>query len=216
MNRRQRLAIALILITSTIILNWSYPYTTALGERLFEWIGLPVRSRGVSGFNFVGITSLLLLFAGLFTLRASLQRHARKITLLALILPFWLPPQLVTAYQMVWAKGIYALEYVKNESNCNYKKEGEQVTGTCSLTFVNHSGQDIQFAASIRNQQYLDGSFLGSLDILGDQTFTIPSRQKKTIKVAFTKIAPDPHNSVSGSFYGFDLTVKSGEQERDL
>ncbi|WP_010495730.1 hypothetical protein [Paenibacillus elgii] len=216
MSRHQRLAIALMLITSTIILNWSYPDAKALGERLFQWIGLPVWSRGVSGLNYVGITSLLLLFAGLFTLRASLQRHARKITLLALILAFWLPPQLVTAYQMVWAKGIYALEYVKDESNCNYKKEDEQVTGTCSLTFVNHSGQDIQFTASIRNQRYLVGSFLESLDILGDQTLTIPSRQKKTINVVFKKMVADARTLGSGSFYGFDLTVKSGEQERDL
>ncbi|WP_163853809.1 hypothetical protein [Paenibacillus elgii] len=216
MSRRQRLAIALMLITSTIILNWSYPYTTALGERLFEWIGLPVRSRGVSGFNYVGITSLLLLFAGLFTLRASLQRHARKITLLALILPFWLPPQLVTAYQMVWAKGIYALEYVRNETSCNFNKEENRATGTCSLTFINHSSQEIKFIASIRNQDLSASSFLGSLDILGDQTLIMPPKSKKTIDVAFTKIATDPHNSVSGSFYGFDLTVKSGEQERDL
>ncbi|WP_088834270.1 hypothetical protein [Paenibacillus tyrfis] len=216
MSRRQRLAIALMLITSTIILNWSYPDAKALGERLFQWVGLPVWSRGASGLNYVGITSLLLLFAGLFTLRASLQRHARKITLLALILSFWLPPQLVAAYQSVWAKGIYALEYVKNESSCNYKKEDEQVTGTCSLTFVNHSGQDIQFTASIRNQRYLVGSFLESLDILGDQTLTMPSRQKKTINVVFKKMVADARTPESGTFYGMDLAVKSDEQERDL
>lgn len=216
MSRRQRLAVALLLITSTIILNWSYPDAKALGERLFEWIGLPVRSRGASGLNYVGITSLLLLFAGLFTLRASLQRHARKITLLALILSFWLPSQLVVAYQSVWAKGIYALEYVKDESSCNYKKEDGQVTGTCSLTFVNHSGQDIQFTASIRNQRYLVGSFLESLDILGDQTLTMPPRQQKTINVAFAKTVADARTPANGSFYGMDLAVKSGEEERDL
>ncbi|MBU7318506.1 hypothetical protein [Paenibacillus oleatilyticus] len=216
MNRRRRLAIALMLITSTIILNWTYPDTTALGERIFLWIGLPVWSRGASGLNYVGITSMMMLFAGVFTLRTSLQRHARKIALLALILPFWLPSQLVAAYQSVWAKGIYALEYVKDESKCNFKKEDDQVTGTCSLTFVNHSGQDIQFTASIRNQRYLVGSFLESLDILGDQTLTMPPRQKKTINVAFTKIIADARTPASGTFYGMDLAVKSDEQERDL
>ncbi|SCW55748.1 hypothetical protein SAMN04487970_101545 [Paenibacillus tianmuensis] len=216
MSRRQRFAIAFMLITSTIILNWSYPDAKALGVRLFQWIGLPVWSQGSSGLNYVGITSILLLLAGLFTLRTALQRHARKITLLALILSFWLPSQLIVAYQSVWAKGIYALEYVKEGSRCNYKKEEDRVTGTCSLTFVNHSGQDILFTSSIRNRDLHIGSFLESLDILGDQTLTMPPRQKKTLNVAFTKIAADARASASGAFYGLELTVKSDEQERDV
>ncbi|WP_127486989.1 hypothetical protein [Paenibacillus ehimensis] len=217
MNRRRQLAIALMLITSTIILNWSYPSTTALGEQLFQWLGLPIWSQGTSGLNYVGITSMLLLLAGLFTLRTSLQRHARKITLLALILSFWLPSQLVLAYQTVWAKGIYALEFVKSESSCHFSKKEDQVTGTCSLTFINHSAQDINFTASIRNQQrYLVGSFLESLDILGDQTLTMPSKEKKTIDVAFSKMASDPRIPANGAFSVMQLAVKSGEQERDL
>ncbi|MDO3679493.1 hypothetical protein [Paenibacillus ehimensis] len=215
MNRRRQLAIALMLITSTIILNWSYPSTTALGEQLFQWLGLPVWSQGTSGLNYFGITSMLLLFAGAFTLRTSLQRHARKAALLALILPFWLPPQLVTAYQSVWAKGIYALEFVKNESSCNYKKVEDQVTGTCSLTFINHSGQNIRFTASIHAQQQYP-AFLESLDILGDQTLTVPPKQKKTIDVDFAKISADDRTSANGWFSGLNLTVKSGEQERNL
>ncbi|MCP3775121.1 hypothetical protein NLX71_17755 [Paenibacillus sp. MZ04-78.2] len=216
MSRRQRFAIAFMLITSTIILNWSYPDAKALGVRLFQWIGLPMWSQGTSGLNYVNIISMMLLFAGAFTLRTSLQRHARKVALLALILPFWLPSQLIVAYQSVWAKGIYALEYVKEESRCNYKKEADRVTGTCLLTFVNHSGQDILFTASIRDRDLHTGSFLESLDILEDQTLTMPPRQKKTLNVAFTKIAADARASASGSFPVLELTVTSGEQERDI
>lgn len=216
MNRRLRLAIALMLITGTILLNWSYPDATPLGERFFQWVGLPVWSKDKSGLYFVGITSVLLLFAGVFTLRTSLQRHARKFALLALILPSWLPPQLVAAYQSLWAQGIYALEFIKDESRCNFKKEEERVTGTCSLTFINHSGEDIRFTASIRNRDLLVGSFLESVDIPGDQALTVPPKQKKTISAAFTKIAADTHTSANGWFSGVKLTVRSGGQERDL
>ncbi|SFK82868.1 hypothetical protein SAMN03159341_101770 [Paenibacillus sp. 1_12] len=215
LNKRNRLIISLTLIILTLVLSWKYPDVTTLGEQWFTALGLPVWSNGRDGFNYLGILLMLIAFAGLYLLSSSLNKHRRKIVIAAIIAIVWLPANLVIGYQTVFAKGIYTLEYDRTSSNCTYKREEQWLTGSCTLTFINH-GRDVDFSVAIRRGPFLNNSFLEQLDVLGDQTFHMAAHDKNSITVPFKKWAQDVETPSSGSMSGFDITVKSETSQRHL
>ncbi|OMF08955.1 hypothetical protein BK127_27345 [Paenibacillus sp. FSL H7-0331] len=215
MHSRNRLIAAVSLIILTLVLSWTYPDATPLGEQWLTAVGLPTWSNGHSGINYFSILLLLIAFTGLFLLRSSLYKHPRIIVLAAIIALLWLPANLVIGYQTVFAKGIYTLEYDKQGSSCSFKREEQWLNGSCTLTFINH-GQSVDFSVMIRKEPFPNNAFLEQLDVLGDQTLHMAAHNKSSITVTFKKWVGDVETPFSGSMSGFDITVKNEVAQRHL
>ncbi|PWA11185.1 hypothetical protein DCC39_09430 [Pueribacillus theae] len=143
-NNKVYLFFAVGLFIITMVLNFPFPHNIPYSEAVISVLNIPIRS--ANGFHYVGITTLLFLFAGLYFLAKSLKKYRVRSILIAVIFILVFPQFLVIAYQKTVAAGIYAISYEQDTSICRFNKTGENtLRGMCELTFKNHSKNDVSF-----------------------------------------------------------------------
>src|SRR5699024_1601249 len=97
---------------------------------------LPTQSS--SGFIYMGIIVLILIIVALTLLVRSLSKYRIRLSLLAFILVSFIPSMIVNTYQSTFAKGIYAIFYEIESSECDFELMDEyKLHGQCYLYFEN-------------------------------------------------------------------------------
>jgi hypothetical protein len=85
----------------------------------------------------------------------------------------------------------------------------------CSIDFINHGREDVQFSVSIRSQ-HQDTDFLQAMDATADEKLIIKPHENKTFTINFKNLASDSNIPVSGSLSSFDIAIKEGTRQRFL
>ncbi|TPG76154.1 hypothetical protein EEL32_23755 [Brevibacillus laterosporus] len=140
-NQKLRWA-AWISLSLLLLLGASFPHKTTVLYRLLQQIGIPTN---IETFQVDGIFLILLFF---FVLALFLKEYGVGKTILIL----WIAVPLATSlliggFQHFIATGVYALDYEKKRSSCNYKKTSDGlVKGSCQFYIKNYGGKEVYFS----------------------------------------------------------------------
>lgn len=142
---RRSLFIAIGLMLLVIILCIRYPGPLIVAEMLFQWVGLPIHSgENGMGFHYANIGVLLILVILFFVLDRALNRGLFVAFILIIMLMNSAPGWIITAYQQLFASGVYAVEVARDQVSCHYVLEKNKYTGTCQLTLTNYSRNTVE------------------------------------------------------------------------
>jgi len=208
--------IAIILFVATLILNLPFPNKSSLGETVASDFNIPIRS--ANGLLYVGITSLILLLAGLYFLNISLNKYHFRAILIAIIAAIFAPSMIVSLYQETFATGIYAVSYKRELSNCNFDMINKKTLhGECKLPLKNYSSNDVKF-----NIEFYD-EYDGGLPMVtlmnnnGPYEVKLKGNQRKTEKIeADIDVSKIEKHIISGNAAGVNIVLKSGRKMRKL
>jgi hypothetical protein len=143
-KNKRNFVIAMVLFIFSMALNFPFPHEYPLGEDVFSALNIPLRS--INGLHYVGITSLTLLIISLYFLGRSLEMYHNRMVLIAILLAFFLPVELVSAYQKTLASGINAVYYDRENSHCSFEmKNDTTLSASCDLPFENYNKEAVQF-----------------------------------------------------------------------
>lgn len=110
---------AILLFCSVMIINLPFPHVNPLGESILTSFNYSIRSD--SGFHYLGILSIILLFIGLFLLTNCLEKFQGRFVLLAFVITLIGPAFLVSAFQQTVATDIYAVSYTVKQVLVNLR-----------------------------------------------------------------------------------------------
>ncbi|WP_156972616.1 hypothetical protein [Mesobacillus selenatarsenatis] len=72
--------------------------------------------------------------------------YHNRMVLIAILLAFFLPMELVSAYQKTLASGIHAVHYDRENSHCRFEmKDDTTMSASCDLPFENYNNETVQF-----------------------------------------------------------------------
>lgn len=205
-----------ILLTFAFLFKWTFIYSEPVGDRMLGLIGVPAWSNGNSGLHYTGIVSFILLIIGLFLLA---KRYSGKMIFLFFLILMILPSDLfANVYQSNFAKGIYALEYYEDDSNCQYDTNDSGIlVGQCTLSFVNHSHHPVTFRVSL-DQKYDNGGFdvMDLINLKGRQ-LEIDPHEHKTFEMSFRRsLHSTRYQDVGGEMNLFKIRVTDDDDTRQL
>jgi len=215
---KRLICIALVPFFISIALNFPFPNKNPFGEVVFSVLNIPIKS--VSGFQYVGITSLLLLISSLYLLVKSLKKYRVRWVLVAIMVAIFTPPFIASTFQKTIATGIYAISYESQESICNFEMKNETTLhGVCELPFENYSRNSNQFTIEFyENYPFEDDVQMISL-MNNDAPYEVKLRGKERKRVIIETdidVSQMEYHIESGQASYVAIIIKSGEKTRKL
>lgn len=218
LRNKKLLSLALILYIASMALNFPFPHESPYGETVAKVLNIPVRTS--NGFQYVGITSLILLIASLFFLTKSVKRYHGRIVLLAIILAVFAPSMIASTFQRTFATGIYAVSYERDHSNCRFNMIDETtLNGECDLSFENYSRHDAQFTVEFYEKYYFEDNvrMISLMNNNAPYKVKLKGNERKTVKIESNIDVSNIKNHVeNGSSTGVNIIIKSGGKMRKL
>ncbi|WP_449355537.1 hypothetical protein ACUL41_06250 [Virgibacillus natechei] len=205
-----------VLLAFAFLIKWEFIYSEPVVDRLLALIGVTAWSNGNSGLHFTGIISLILLIIGLFFLA---KRYSGKMIFVFFLVMILIPTNLfANVYQSSFAKGIYALEFQQDGSNCAYDTNNSGIVeGDCKIAIVNHSSDPVTFRVSI-DQKY-DHNRLNVTEIidLKDHQLKLDANEHRTFDINFRhSLQSSKNQSISGQLDIFNLKIVDDDNTRQL
>jgi hypothetical protein len=212
------LYLAIIFFFASIALNLPFPDKTLYGETVIL-LNIPVKT--LNGLNYVGITSLLLLIVSLYFLVKSLNKYHARLVVIVIIFAIFFPSFLVTSFQKTFAKGIYAISYVSDRSNCSFKMINDTTLhGECELPLENYNKNDAQFNLEFYEiQQFEDDMKMVSLmNNNAPYKVRLKGKESKRVKIETNIDVTKIKNHIeSGEVKGgVNIIIKSEGKSRKL
>jgi hypothetical protein len=209
---------AITLLTLIIVVNLPYPHDVSFGESVASKLNIPIQSS--QGFHYLGISSIILFFTSLFLLNNSLEKYNGRMLVLAFILFTAAPSMIVGTIQKTLATGVYAVQYDKERSNCQFDMIDEDtLRGECELHFVNHSRDEVEFTIEFYERYVFDNN-IGAETLLNEGTPNVVKLHKKAFKtvriVKDIDVSTMKNHIESGSSNGVNIIIHSGDNARNL
>ncbi|MDN9010357.1 hypothetical protein [Brevibacillus laterosporus] len=196
---------AWISLALLLLLKASFPHNTTLLYRLLQQIGIPTR---IESFHVDGI---FLLFLFVCVLVLFLKEYGAGKTILTL----WIAVPVATylllgGFQSFIATGVYALDYEKKRSFCNYQRDLDGlIKGSCQFRIKNHGGQEVHFSIDMPFRLIDDNTITPEplraeyvIQPRAEEIFEMPFQ----IRLAQTDPTDEPERIMSGS-----ITITSPE-----
>ena len=205
-----------MLLAFAFLFKWRFIYSEPVGDRLLGFIGVPTWSNGNSGVHYTGIVSIILLIVGLIFLA---KRYSGKMIFIFFLALMLIPSNLfANVYQSNFAKGIYALEYHQDDSNCKYDtNDSSIVVGKCTLSFVNHSDLPVTFRVSL-DQKY-DNKGFNVMDIINlkEHQLKISANEHKAFEINFRhSLQSSRYQDVGGEINIFKVKITDDDDTGQL
>ena len=217
-KNKKMLLIAFILFIGSMALNFPFPHESPYGETVAELLNIPIRS--VNGFHYVGITSLILLIASIFFFTQSVKRYHGRIVVLAIIVAVFVPSMVANTFQKTFAKGIYAVSYEREFSNCQFNMIDETTLhGECELPFENHSRHDVQFTVEFYEKYYFedDVKMISLMNNNAPYKVKLNGNERRRVKIESNIDVSEIKNFVeNGGATGVNIIIKSEGKMRKL
>lgn len=212
------LILSIIFFFISIALNFPFPHEYPTGQEISVAFSFPIKT--MDGVSYIGVTGLALFFLSLIFLVKSLEQYHKRMVFIAMLLVFFLPMELVHAYQNTLATGIYAIEYDRESSKCEFGTKDEKTsTATCQFTFENHSYNSVQFTIEFY-EKYLFEDEMPMLSLLNDgrpYEVILQGKQRETVTIETEiELSDIGRNYLSGASSGVNLKIVDGEKVRKL
>ena len=217
-KNKKFLYLAIIFFFASITLNVPFPHTTLYGAT-FYMFNIPIKT--LNGYNYVGITSLLLLIVSLYFLVKSLNKYHARFVVITIIVAMSLPSFVVSLYQKTFATGIYSISYTDSGSHCRFQMINETILhGECELPFKNNSRNDVQFTVEFY-EPYKSENDIPMVSLLNKNTSNkVMLRGKESKLVKFETnidVSKMKEHINSGEMTGgVNVIIKSGAKSRKL
>ncbi|MEJ9231455.1 hypothetical protein LAV79_18620 [Peribacillus butanolivorans] len=206
--------IALILLFTSMALNFPFPHEYPYGETVATALHIPVQTDGI---HYVGIAIFLFLFAGLYLLVKSLNKYHGRFVLIAIIPAFSIPHVAASAFQKTLARGIYAISYESESSSCSFEMKDETTLyGICELPFENYSNHEVQFTFDFYEKED-DLSMLSLMNNHVPYEVNVKGNEREIVKIEKKIDVSHMKNFVGEGESAFmNIIVMSGEKSRKL
>lgn len=210
--------IAIILFIVSAVMNFPFPHAIPYGETVAEVFHFPIRS--ANGWHYVGIASLTIFIASIFFLTRSLNKYHMRAFLLALLIAIFAPGMVLSSYQKTFAKGVDAVHYNDEVSNCEFEMVNEStLRGECKLSFENYSSKDVEFTLEFHEDYYFedDVPMVALMNNKAPYEVNLGGKEKKVVKIRTDIDVSNKENHIEGgSASGVNVIIKSGEKMRKL
>ena len=168
----------------------------------------------------MGIISLLLVIISLYFLSNSLKKYRGRFVLLGFVVMMVGPVFFVSIFQQMVARGIYAVSYDSQGSNCQFTMMDEEtLVGTCKLPFVNHSRKPVSFTVEFYDPFRFesDPEMLTLMNHHGLHDITLSGKQRKTVYLEKEIDITTVENHIwGGTANGVNIILKSEKNRREL
>lgn len=199
-----------------IILVIPFPHSYTLWEWMLKTLSIPTRFKIGNGSTLIltGLPILILFIVCLRQLYRSLGKGSISICLIAAMVAYWLPSQLVIAYQSTFASGIYTLDVKEPRASCTVDVNDHIGTGHCNVLIENYGSSPVQ--ANITLKMSYDAALgwpsLQTID-LGEQRI-IPGYQELHIPIS---IPDDSDRGYSSIGVGeLEVMISDGKHQREF
>lgn len=215
---KKMLYLALIIFIAFLALNFPFPHESPYGETVALVLNIPIQS--VDGLQYVGIASLVLLFASLYFLTKSVKKYHGRVVLVAIIIALVAPSIIASSFQKTIATGIYAISYERDISNCRFQMiDTTTLHGECELSFENYSRNDVQFTIEFYEKYNIedDIQMVSLMNNNAPYEVTLKGNQSGMLKIESNIDVSKIENPItSGGSTGVNIIIKSGEKIRKL
>ncbi|WP_218830644.1 hypothetical protein, partial [Terribacillus saccharophilus] len=164
--------------------------------------------------------SFTIFIASIFFLTRSLKKYHMRAFLLALIIAIFAPAMVLSSYQKTLAKGVDAVYYNDEVSNCEFEMVSEStLSGECKLSFENYSSKDVQFTLEFHEDFYFedDVPMVALMNNKAPYEVDLGGKEKKIINLKTEIDVSNMENHIEGgSASGVNVIIKSGEKMRKL
>ncbi|MGW9014966.1 hypothetical protein [Priestia megaterium] len=196
-RERSLLIKGLTFLLAVFILNIPFPNSTPLSHSVFSFLGLPIYGdeETMTGIQYASNAWGIILLLGLFALYKSLNRHRLKLTILAAFIVISGPGHMVEAMQKT------------------------VLTGTCDLSFKNHSSKPVTFEVALDERSYFkeDTPFLLMMNKPRLHTVTLEPKTYQTVEITSSVKAADFPSKISMSeVNGFYVNIYQNGKKRYL
>lgn len=204
------------LFVISMILAFPFPHNRPFGEAIFSFFQIPLEFG--HGFQTVGIMNTILFFTSIFLLIDALEKYRIRFVLLLIIAGNVVPAVLVDTYQSTLASGIYAVTYQKEESNCEFNRQnGSSLHATCTLPFVNHSNEAVQFSLDFTDRYEEEVRMVTLLNENGPYQVAIQANEYREITIDTVIDVSQIENAVeSGSSSFLSIEIHQNQNTRNL
>jgi hypothetical protein len=217
-KNKKFLAIGLIFIFASMVVNFPFPHEYPLGQAGVEVLGIPINS--VHGLHYVGITALLLLIVGLYFYAKSFKKYHVRLIVLAIIFVSLTPHYVANAYQKTLATGIYAIFHDREGSICRFEMTGEtNLNAKCEIPFENYSSEDVRFTIEFYDKSIFEDEvkMMSLMNAGGPYEVNVNANERQRVKIEANIDVSEIENHVeSGEAAGFNLIIKSNGKSRKL
>lgn len=217
-KNKKLIYIAIVPFFISMALNFPFPNKNPYGEEVASVLNIPIVT--VNGFNYVGITSFLLLMASLYLLVKSLKKYRSRSVLIAIMVAIFTPLIVASTFQKTIATGIYAIVYESEESICNFEMKNETTLhGVCELPFKNYSRTSTQFTIEIYERYPFedDGRMVSLMN--NDSPYKVRLKGKESKRVIVETdidVSQMERHIDGGESMNVSIIIKSGEKTRKL
>lgn len=212
------LYLSLMILLVSIILSFSFPHNYPYGEVVLAAIHIPIRFS--NGFHTVGISTLILVFIGIYLLMKSLKKYHGRIALVAILIIFVAPGFIVGSFQKNLATGIYAISYTSEEGICHFERKSEKTLhGECELPFKNYSNNDVQFTLEFYEERLFanDLPMVPLMNNTAPYNITIGAKESKAIRIEKDIDVSGMKNHIeNGETMGVNVIITSQGKSRNL
>jgi len=217
-RERSLLIKGLTFLLAVFILNIPFPNSTPLSHSVFSFLGLPLYGdeETMTGIQYASNAWGIILLLGLFALYKSL-----KLTMLAAFIVISGPGHMVEAMQKTVLPGMYAVSYDVENSICTFERNKKEtvLTGTCDLSFENHSSKPITFEVALDERSYFkeDIPFLLMMNKPRLHTVTLEPKTYQTVEITSSVKAADfPSKVFMSEVNGFHVNIYQNGKKRYL
>ncbi len=214
--RKKFFILSLILFLIVYFLNLSFPHDMPLGEALISNLGLTARSS--TGIHYLGILLLVLFASSLFFLSNSLKKYEIRFILLTIVILIFTPPFFIHAFQRTMATGIYALDYEKERSKCEFEMlDKTHLSGKCELFFVNYSSDPVTYQLTFTEPPFDRPPMVSLMNNRAPYSITLQGNEERWVDLeAEIDTSRMKEYIESGEANGVGIIVKDGDQYREL
>ena len=197
-----------------MILNFPFPHEQPFATASLSIMNIPVQSP--SGFHYLGVFSVLLLCIAMYLLGTSLEKYRVRSMFLSFVLVSIVPYVLTNIIQNTIATGIYAVDYDKESSLCDFTVVEETgITASCSLIFENLSNERVDFGVRFQETDPYLINFNSFLNENAPHHVSLQSNERKTIHLTF-EFNPSPFDFYEGSSSYISIQLVKGKKVRNL
>ncbi|HHY27015.1 MAG TPA: hypothetical protein GX523_09800 [Desulfitobacterium dehalogenans] len=214
--------ISVLLIISAFIIGSTTQSGFSFGREIFLDLGLPIWTNGRTGFNYVSIISLIILFLGIILAKTEVPRRRVGILILFLIV---LSPMLISIIEPVYFKmhkELAAVQYDSKRTHFNVRSSEDNkhiiVQGTVVLT--NDGKNPVTLSMKIAADSNIERDWFWQDIILfrghiseEPGVFTLLPGETQTIPT-FSTIPSKNVSSLHGSINGPNLILFMGDEVR--
>ncbi|MBT2692088.1 hypothetical protein J7E32_03655 [Bacillus sp. ISL-55] len=199
-------------------LNFPFPHEYPVGQDVFSALNIPLKS--INGLHYVGITSLTLLIISLYFLGRSLKMYHNRMVLIAILLAFFLPLELVSAYQKTLASGINAVHYDRENSHCTFEmKNDTTLSASCDLPFENYNNGPVQFNIKFYEKYLFEGEtpLLSLMNEGGPYNVILNGKEREIVTIETEiDLSQLEVESMSGEAWEVNVMIKDKGKVRKL